>query len=240
MKPQADDLAVFPTPDAPAQAARPLIEAQVVLFDIEGTLVDAVPLTLKCWTETLAEFGRKVTVETLQPLSGMDGGDLLSRLFPDLTDDVKSRILKSQGERYRSQYLQQVQPFPRVAELFRWLRSAGKSIGLATDSSRDEVDRYVALTGIRGMVDACGSGDEVRHGKPHPDVIDLALKELGAAPRDAVMIGDTPYDMSAACQVGTRAVGLLTGGFGQADLVRAGAEAVAPDVGALFEAVLNR
>ena len=205
----------------------------VILFDVEGTLVDSAPLTLQSWKATLAEFGRAVSLETLQRLSGMDGRDMLAHLFPELTDAAAQQLLKNQGERYRAEYLPQVRPFPQVADLFEALRRAGKSIGLATDCSRDELDHYLDLTGVRTLVAASACGDEADHGKPHPDLLRLALKKLGARPRDAVMIGDTPFDVLAARNADTQAVGLRTGGFRDADLLKVGAKAVLPDVAAL-------
>jgi phosphoglycolate phosphatase-like HAD superfamily hydrolase len=237
MSVEARGPAVPAKPDASGGTASLLIEARAVLFDIEGTLVDAVPLTLQCWTETLGEFGYSVGVDRLQPLSGMDGRDMLDHVVPGLDDEVAQRILKRQGERYRSHYLDQVRSFPGVAELFTLLRGAGKSIGLATDSSRDELDRYVEIAGIAGLVDARACGNEVKRGKPHPDVMHLALEKLDASPGDAIMIGDTPFDAMAARKVEVRALGLLTGGFSEADLIKAGAETVLPDVGALLEMV---
>jgi len=209
------------------------IDARVFLFDVEGTLVNAVPLTLRCWSETLADFGQHVSVERLKPLSGMDGRDMLAHLLPGLTDETTNRILERQGDRYRSRYLPQVRAFPQVAELFGLLRDAGKSIGLATDSSRDELDRYVEVAGIGGLIDARACGNEASRGKPHPDILHLALEKLGASPHDAVMIGDTPFDALAARNAGARAIGVLTGGFPESDLIKAGAEAVLPDMAAL-------
>src|SRR5215216_2525469 len=94
----------------PSSPASSWIRAPIILFDVEGTLVDAVPLTLRCWKETLAEFGHDMGLQTLQRLSGMDGRDMLAHLFPELTDDAAGRILESQGKRYRAQYLPQVRP----------------------------------------------------------------------------------------------------------------------------------
>jgi phosphoglycolate phosphatase-like HAD superfamily hydrolase len=94
-----------------------------------------------------------------------------------------------------------------------------------------------APAGIAGLVDARACGNEVKRGKPHPDVMHLALEKLDASPGDAIMIGDTPFDAMAARKVEVRALGLLTGGFSEADLIKAGAETVLPDVGALLEMV---
>jgi HAD superfamily hydrolase (TIGR01549 family) len=206
-----------------------------VLFDVEGTLVDAAPLTLQCWKETLTEHGHDVSLETLQRMSGMDGRDMLGHLFPELTDDAARKLLESQGQRYRSRYLPEVRPLPRVVELFAALRSAGKSNGHATHCTGDELDHYLELTGIRDFISASACGDEVRHGKPHPDLLRLAMKKLNARPRDVVMVGDTPFDVLAARNVDAAAVGVLTGGFKVADLVKVGAKAVLPDSAALAE-----
>jgi phosphoglycolate phosphatase-like HAD superfamily hydrolase len=211
------------------------IRTPVVLFDVEGTLVDAVPRTLQCWKETLVEFGHEVSHETLQRLSGMDGRDMLAHLFPGLAYDAAREIQKTQGERYRLQHLPQVRPFPRVGDLFAALRNAGKSIGLATDCSRDELDHYLDLTGVRDFIAASACGDEAKRGKPNPDLLRLVLKKLGARPRDAVMIGDTPFDVLAARNIDAPAVGLRTGGFQDADFLKVGAKAVLPDIGALIE-----
>ena len=63
------------------------LEAPVVLFDVKGTLVDTVPATLQCWRETLAEFGHHVATSTLQRMSGLNGSDLMARLFPRQFED---------------------------------------------------------------------------------------------------------------------------------------------------------
>jgi membrane protein len=215
-------------------AAESCLQVPVVLFDVEGTLVDAVPATLRCWRETLSEVGHDVAIRTLQRLSGLDGADMLMHLLPGLMPAERKHLLKSQGQRYRSRYLPEIKPFPQSDVLVEMLRRAGKAVGIATDCSRDELDHYLDLTGLRGMIDATACGDDVKQGKPHPDLLRLALKKLRARGRDAVMIGDTPFDVLAARSVHAQAIGLLTGGFVPEDFAKVGACATVADLQVLM------
>jgi phosphoglycolate phosphatase-like HAD superfamily hydrolase len=103
-------------------------------------------------------------------------------------------------------------------------------IAVATSSSADELDHYLALTGAGDLVDAVACGDDVQHGKPDSALIEVALLRAGdVAPHDAVMIGDTPYDAVAAKRAGVRAIGMLSGGFSGQDLEASGCIAVYRD-----------
>ena len=81
-----------------------------VIFDVEGTLVDAVPLTLLCWQETLEEHGVAVSRSVLQCLSGMDGHDMLARIVPGLSRNGREQLIAAQGTDFKSRYLNRVQP----------------------------------------------------------------------------------------------------------------------------------
>jgi HAD superfamily hydrolase (TIGR01509 family) len=192
------------------------------LFDIEGTLVDAVPLTLRCWQETLREFGYGARLPVLQQLSGMNGPDMLARLVPEADGRERKQIVERQGERFQAQYLPQVRPLPGAAELVSSLRRSGRKIGLATDCTRDELKRYVSITGIADYVDAVACGSDARRGKPHADLVRIALQRLDARSRSTVFVGDTPSDAEAARRMNVATIGLLTGGFRRCDLEAAG------------------
>jgi phosphoglycolate phosphatase-like HAD superfamily hydrolase len=87
-----------------------------ILFDIEGTLVDSVPLSLRCWQETLADAGHPVSREALQALSGMDGTDMLEALLPEVSEKARKEILKKRGANFERDYLMEVRPFPHVRD----------------------------------------------------------------------------------------------------------------------------
>jgi HAD superfamily hydrolase (TIGR01509 family) len=194
-----------------------------LIFDVEGTLIDCVAQTLESWRQTLSEFGHTFTRDELQPYSGMDGAEMLDCLLPKLSDDKKKQVLKQQGELFRAQYLRRVQPFPEVHETFEALRNRGVILAIATTCKHDELAAYDEQMQVLGLTDAVACGDDVKRGKPHPDLFRLALRKLRIADLSGVLaIGDTPYDARAATALGLGSIGVLTGGFSRAALQEAG------------------
>jgi HAD superfamily hydrolase (TIGR01509 family) len=216
-----------------------LAEASAVIFDVEGTLVDAVMQTLRCWRETLDEFDYPVRLVDLHRYSGMDGGEMLEKLLPQpLPNALKQDILDRQGKRYRHDYLPAVQAFPGVRDLFEYLKAQGCGIALGTDCQKDELDYYLERANVRDLIDAIGCGNDVKHGKPHPDIFALARKRLKLRPGDAIVcVGDTPYDAAAARAAGMPAVGVLTGHFAAHDLLASGCVAAFRDPRALLQSL---
>jgi phosphoglycolate phosphatase-like HAD superfamily hydrolase len=169
-----------------------------VLFDIEGTLVDSVPLTLTCWRETLAAVGYIVPRDALQRYSGMDGADMLKALFPEIEEPKSKAILKAQAERFARDFLGEVKPFPGLREVLRDLADSHVNIALATDCKGPALQRYRQIMDVDDLVHAIACGDDVEEGKPNPSVIATALSKLNVGHRHAAMVGDTPYDAQAA------------------------------------------
>ena len=93
--------------------------------------------------------------------------------------------------------------FPEVRALFERVKRAGQTTAVATSSSADELDQYLALTHAGHLVDAVACGEDVEHDKPGSALIEVALLRTGRmAPEQAVVIGDTPYDAMAARRAG--------------------------------------
>ena len=120
--------------------------------------------------------------------------------------------------------------FPGVRGVFEALTADGGRIALATDCKGPELKHYLSLLDVTDLIDATACGDDVDHGKPDPRLVGLALRKLGVAAGQAVMIGDTPYDAEAARGAGTAAAGLLTGGFAKEALAEAGCLVVAKEL----------
>jgi HAD superfamily hydrolase (TIGR01549 family) len=205
--------------------------ARTVLFDVEGTLVDAVPATLHCWQATLREEGFVADNARLHACSGMDGSAMLQEMFPTLSPERRKMLLEKQGRRYRRNFLKTVPAFEGVRGLFEKLKGSGRAIALATDCQPDELEHYLQVARVADLVDAVACGSDVAHGKPWPDLVQLALRRIGAS--SAIMVGDTPYDAEAAHAAGLTAIGVETGGFAAAELQRAGCVAVLPAIGDL-------
>jgi len=203
----------------------------LMIFDVEGTLVDSTGLILRCWQETLQSFGFEFPLTVLQRHSGQDPHDMLHELLPGPhVTRVLGRIIEMHGKRYREKYLPRVTAFPDVRTLFERVKRARRRIALATSASADELDHYLSLLNVGDLVDAVACGDDVQHDKPDSALIEVALLRAGkVAPEDAVMIGDTPYDAIAAKHARVRAIGMLSGGFSRTELQANGCAAVYRD-----------
>uniref|UniRef100_A0A939MKG5 HAD family hydrolase n=1 Tax=Bradyrhizobium barranii subsp. barranii TaxID=2823807 RepID=A0A939MKG5_9BRAD len=115
------------------------------------------------------------------------------------------------------------------ARITRASHDDGPNLVLAGSSSL-----FHDIAGIGGLVDATTSSDDAEESKPAPDIFEAALGKLGIAGADAVAIGDTPYDASAARKAGIAAIGVLCGGFAEASLRGAGCAEVYPGPASLL------
>ena len=190
------------------------------IFDVEGTLVDCVPQTLKSLQEALERFGHQVPYNTLQLYSGLDGDQTLQLVVPDADESERKNILKAQGTIYEEQYLHGVEPFDGVRDVFRSLVQQGGRIALATDCKGPALKHYLSLLKVDEFISATACGDDVEHGKPDPRLVGIALRKLQLPGSQAVMVGDTPYDAEAATEAGAAAAGVLAGGFSSEALWR--------------------
>lgn len=209
--------------------------ARVVLFDIDGTLVDSVDLHARAWQEALARFGKKVPVEDVRSQIGK-GGD---QLLPVFLDEEELERFGEDLSEYRSslylrEYLPWVKPFPDARELLARLKQAGSVVGLASSCNRTELGYYLRMVGGASLVDAATTADDVDRSKPFPDVFEACLEKLGHDAADAVAVGDSPYDAEAAVRAGITTVGVLSGGFPESALEAAGCSAVYQDVADLL------
>ena len=208
---------------------------KAAIFDLDGTLLDSVDLHALAWHEALAKFGHDVTFEQARSQIGK-GGDKLIPVFlsADEQRDHGKEMEEWRGERFKTAYLPLVRPFSAVPDLFRCVRDAGVRIAIASSAKKDELDKYLDIARIADLVDVKTSSDDAEESKPAPDIFEVVLRKLGIAGVDAVAIGDTPYDASAAGKAGIATIGVLCGGFTEASLREAGCADVYPGPAALF------
>jgi phosphoglycolate phosphatase-like HAD superfamily hydrolase len=208
---------------------------QAAIFDVDGTLVDSVDLHASAWQEALVKFGHQVTFEQARSQIGK-GGDQLIPVF--LTEaerrDHGAEMEEWRGKLFKSKYLPLVRPFSAVPELLRRVREAGLRVAVASSAKSSEVEVYLDIAGVKDLVDIATSSEDAEHSKPASDIFQVALKKLGLAGSEAVAIGDTPYDAQAAGKAGIPTIGLLCGGFAEADLRKGGCVAVYPGPAALL------
>jgi HAD superfamily hydrolase (TIGR01509 family) len=204
---------------------------KAVIFDIDGTLVDSVDLHAQAWQFALRQFNYDFPFERVRRQIGKGGDQLLPALLPaDVVERQGKEIEKYRSELFKREFLPRVRAFPAVRDLFERLRADGKRIALASSAKGDELETYKKIAGIGDLLEAETSSDDAEKSKPHPDIFEAALGRLGqVSPERMVVIGDTPYDAEAAAKAGLRTIGVLCGGFPEADLRAAGCIAIYRD-----------
>jgi phosphoglycolate phosphatase-like HAD superfamily hydrolase len=116
-----------------------------------------------------------------------------------------------------------LQAFDGARELVQTLHERGLRLAVASSAEKEELDALLRLAGADGLVERGASGSDVDRSKPDPDVVEAALERLGCRADDAVMIGDTPYDVVAARHAGVRSIGFRCGGWSDRELAGAAA-----------------
>ena len=201
------------------------------LFDLDGTLIDSVYQHVLAWREALEEAGIKLSVWRIHRRIGMSGGLFMHALFREtghhVTREEAARLLRSHKEAYLRQ-AKQVRPLPGARELSAYLSKAGVPWAIATSGRLETAQGGLDALGLKGN-DPVITRDQVSHAKPDPDLFLAAAKRLGVPITDAVVVGDSVWDLLAARRCRALGVGLLSGGYGQDELELAGAYRVYQD-----------
>jgi HAD superfamily hydrolase (TIGR01509 family) len=210
---------------------------KAVLFDVDGTLVDTVDLHAKAWVEALQHFGVEADFTDIRLQIGKGGDQFLPGLIPPaMLEERGEEIQEFRSDLFQRQYMSQVRPFPGVRELFERIRSSGQKIVLASSGPTEEVETHKATANIADLIDDATTADDAERSKPFPDIFEAAFSKLGLSERsDAMVIGDTPYDVEAARAAGLSTIGFLCGGFTEQALRQAGAIAIYRDPQHLLE-----
>jgi phosphoglycolate phosphatase-like HAD superfamily hydrolase len=209
------------------------------IFDVEGTLIDSVLQNQRSLQDALEKSGNRIPIQTLRLYSGLDGDQTVQLVVPDASERERRAILEDRREIFERDYLPSVKPLEGARDAIRILAEKGGRVALATDCKGPPYARYMSLLDASDHIAATACGDDLEHGKPDPRLVGIALRKLGLAGSQTVMVGDTPYDAEAALEAGTKAAGVLTGGFSESVLVAAGCFAVAPDLRTLLPCLLS-
>ncbi len=175
-----------------------MADVRGVLLDIDGTLLDSNDAHAEAWVVALAEFGKTVRFEDVRPLIGM-GGD---RVMPKLTGiDSESELGEQIAARRRALFLQsylpKLRPFPKVRELLEALRRRDLVLVIATSAGSEELKPLLRQAQVLDLIDEKTSSGDADESKPAPDIVEAAIERSGVSARELVMLGDTPYDVTA-------------------------------------------
>jgi len=201
------------------------------LFDLDGTLVDSVYQHVLAWRDALDQVGIELAVWRIHRKVGMSGGLFANALLRETGREVgpeeAERLKKLHGEAYEKR-AGQVRPLPGARELLQYLTKVGVPWAIATSGYQESAGRVLPLLGIPDGVPIV-TRDQVAYAKPDPDLFLAAAERLGVNIADSVVVGDSVWDLLAARRARALGVGLLSGGYGQDELERAGAYRVYED-----------
>jgi HAD superfamily hydrolase (TIGR01509 family) len=205
--------------------------APAFLFDLDGTLVDSVYQHVLAWREAFECCGIELAVWRIHRRVGMSGGLLASALLREtgkkVTPEQANQLQRSHAAAYARQ-IAQVRPLPGARDLLTYLTKAGICWAIATSGGSDSARQTLELLEIDPAVPIVTRND-VEHAKPDPDLFLAAADRLRADIHACMVVGDSVWDLLAARRAKALAVGLLSGGYGQDELERAGAYRVYQD-----------
>jgi pyrophosphatase PpaX len=212
------------TPSAAAATFVPMPRPRIILFDLDGTLIDSVRLILDSYHHTLRSHGLPPRTDE-DWLRGL--GTPLIVQFSDWSSDPATlqALIATYREYNLEHHDRMVSVYPGVVAAVTAIRAAGVRTGLVTSKNRSGALRGLALAGMEQMMDVLVCADEVTNPKPHPEPVEKAVRTLGGDVRETVYVGDSIHDMLSGRAAGVRTAAALWGPFGRSHL-----DGAAPDV----------
>lgn len=201
------------------------------MVDVDGTLVDSVYHHAISWHRALRSCDVEVPVWRIHRHIGMGGDQLVEALCGEHFEAQHGDEAREAEKQCFAPLLEEIRPLEGARELLEEIKRRGHRVVLSSSAKEEELEHYLDLVGARGIADAWTSSADVDATKPDPDLIDAAMQKVGAG--EGVMIGDSTWDCRAAERAGLPTIGLLTGGFGEAELRDAGANPVFESLSAL-------
>jgi phosphoglycolate phosphatase len=209
------------TPDVAALRAGP--RPDTVVLDLDGTLVDSVYVHAVAWKLAFREVGLDIPTYRLHRAIGMGGDRLVAAVAGDVAEEAVGDVVrKLHGDLFRERR-SEVQALDGAPELLAACRDTGLEQVVASSSKPDDTEALLELVEGSHGINAVVSGTE-GPSKPAPDLVARALERAGST--NAFLVGDAVWDVEAAARAGIPCVGLLTGGYSEAELRQAGAVAV--------------
>jgi HAD superfamily hydrolase (TIGR01509 family) len=202
---------------------------RAAVFDVDGTLVDTNHLHVVTWWEAFHQAGHTVPMHSIHRAIGLGSEDLVARLLGEGRKKEQDAELSAAHKALYGQYVDRLPAMQDAGRLLRRLDHEGWKVVLATSASGPELSALRRAISAEDAIAATASADDVEQGKPAPEPVEQALELAGVPADQAVLVGDTVWDMQAGSRAGVRCVGVLCGGIPRKDLEEAGASAVYDD-----------
>jgi HAD superfamily hydrolase (TIGR01509 family) len=209
------------------------VAVEAALLDVDGTLIDTNYHHTLAWFRAFEQHGVVLPLWRIHRAIGMGGDQLVPALVGKEADDEKGDDIRDARDSLYQDLIGEVEPLHGSRELISELKERGVTVVLASSSPKDELDHYLELLDARELADAWTTKDDVESTKPEPDLVNAALDKAGTG--NAVMVGDTRWDVEAAAKAGIDTACVMTGGWSAQELHEAGAVAVFESVDELRE-----
>jgi HAD superfamily hydrolase (TIGR01509 family) len=196
----------------------------IAILDIDGTLVDTNYHHAIAWYRAFRQHDVILPIWRIHRHLGMGGDQLVAALTNDELENEKGDDIRTAEKALYLALIEEVEPMEGARKLIADLKDRGHTVVLASSAKEDEVEHYLDLLDARDLADDWTTSADVESTKPAPDLVDAAREKAGGG--DAVMVGDTPWDVEAAARAEVETIAVVTGGFAEAELTEAGACAV--------------
>lgn len=211
-----------------------------IFFDLDGTLTDSCTGIIRCVNHALSELGCDGQPDArLRAMIGQPLTNIFGVIMPEADDDAIDRAIASYRVRFDDVGMFENAVYPGVPEALALLRASGHRLRVVTAKPHAAARRVLEHFGMLGHFDGVHGPELTDRGCDKAALLGAALREAGAAPDDAVMVGDRVDDVRAAAAHGVRAVGAGWGYGLPRELMDAGAAHVAPDLESLVRYLLE-
>jgi HAD superfamily hydrolase (TIGR01509 family) len=198
---------------------------KAALLDVDGTLVDSNGQHALAWSRALQEYEYDVSPNVIIRLVGMGADKILPQVDPQLSEKKEpgASIARLAGKIFQADYVSALQATPGARALLVELHVRGFIRVIATSAAMKDLKSTLEAAGLTGQFDAAATSDDADKSKPDADIVATALLKAGVQPSEAVLVGDTPYDVEAAKRTGVAAIALRCGGWSDSALRSAAA-----------------
>lgn len=206
-----------------------------LVFDMDGTLIDNMPIHIQVWTQYLAELGAQAAPGAFHDQTAGKTNTEILRMFlgDDLPEERLAAYSREKEQRYRRLYRSALAPLPGLLPFLERARAAGLALALATSAGRENIDFTLQLLGISGVFSVIVGAEQVQRGKPDPQAFLLAAAGLGLPPERCLAFEDSLKGIAAAHAAGMPVIALLTGMSAGRALALPGVRAAYPDYAAM-------
>ena len=185
---------------------------ETVLLDVDGTLVDSNGAHAQAWAQALREAGVAVEIDEVRRVIGMGGDKLLPALANVGEDSPRGQAISRRKKHLFETLVPDLQPTRGARALVEFLRDSGIAVVIATSADDQELESLLKRADVADLIPKRASKDDASQSKPDPDIVEAALARAEATSEEAVLVGDTPFDIEAAHRAGIGCLALRCGG----------------------------